>query len=156
MQSKAIILAVAIGLSACQKQTAQGDWIKGTETDQVKLIEKHFRGFDNAMVETDYRYQELYWAGQDENWDYANYQLTKIKLAIENGLQRRPLRAKSAEVFLTDVLPEMQKSVAAKDTAIFNENFKLLTIGCNNCHTLEKLSFFKVKIPTQRQSSISK
>ena len=46
---------------------AQGSWIKGTEEEKIKIIEKQFRGFDNAMVETDYRYQELYWAGHDEN-----------------------------------------------------------------------------------------
>ncbi len=52
------------------------------------------------MVETGYRYQELYWEGQDQNWDYAGYHLNKIKIAIENGLERRPKRAKSTENFL--------------------------------------------------------
>lgn len=39
------------------------------------------------MVEKGYRDQELYWAGQDENWDYADYQIEKIRKAIENGLE---------------------------------------------------------------------
>ena len=101
------ILILSFGLFACNQQkhieTAQGDWIKGTETEQIKTIEKQFRGFDNAMVETGYRYQELYWAGQDQNWEYANYQIDKIKIAIENGLERRSKRAKSAEHFLTSI-----------------------------------------------------
>ena len=119
-------------------------------------IEKQFRGFDNAMVETDYRYQELYWAGHDENWEYAEYQLEKIKLAIENGLERRPKRAQSAEHFLTNVLPEIKRSVGSKDTALFNQSFQVLTVNCNSCHAMEKLPFFTVKIPTVRQSSIRK
>src|SRR3990172_127259 len=121
------ILILTLGLFACNqktdKETTQGDWIRGTEKKQI-------RGFDNAMVETGYRYQELYWAGQDENWEYADYQLDKIKLAIENGLERRPKRAKSAEHFLNYVLPEIQKSVASKDTVIFNKEFKMLTVNC--------------------------
>ena len=108
------------------------------------------------MVETDYRYQELYWAGHDENWEYAEYQLDKIKLAIENGLVRRPKRAQSAEHFLTSVLPEMKKSVESKDTALFNQSFQVLTAHCNICHGMEKVLFFTVKIPTDRQSSIRK
>jgi len=52
----------------------------GTEQEKINTIEKQFRGFDNAMVETGYRYQELYWAGQDENWEYADYQLEKIAI----------------------------------------------------------------------------
>lgn len=108
------------------------------------------------MVETGYRYQELYWAGQDENWEYADYQLEKIKIAIENGLERRPKRAKSAEHFLTSVLPEMKKSLQSRDTVIFNENFQTTTINCNSCHAMEKVPFFSVQISTKRQSPIKK
>jgi CRISPR/Cas system CSM-associated protein Csm2 small subunit len=108
------------------------------------------------MVETGYRYQELYWAGQDQNWEYAEYQLEKIKIAIANGLERRPKRAKSAQHFLTYVLPEMKKSLEKKDTKIFNKNFKTLTLNCNSWHAMEKVPFFSVQIPTDRQSPIKK
>ena len=155
-----IIIILTLGLFSCNqktdKETAQGDWIKGTETEQIKTIEKQFRGFDNAMVETGYRYQELYWAGQDQNWEYADYQLEKIKIAIENGLERRPKRAKSAEHFLSYTLPEMKKSIESKDKMIFNKNFQTMTINCNSCHTMEKVPFFNVQIPTERQSPIRK
>jgi len=157
---KIIILIVTFGLFACNhlsdKETAQGDWIKGTKAEQIKTVEKQFRGFDNAMVETGYRYQELYWAGQDQNWQYANYQLEKIKIAIETGLERRPKRAKSAEHFLTNVLPEMKKTLEIKDTVIFNKNFQTMTVNCNSCHAMEKVPFFSVQIPTERQSPIRK
>lgn len=155
-----IILILSLGLFSCNqktdKETVQGDWIKGTETEKIKTIEKQFRGFDNAMVETGYRYQELYWAGQDQNWEYADYQLEKIKIAIENGLERRPKRAKSAEHFLNYVLPVMKKSLEKKDAEIFNKNFQTMTINCNSCHSMEKVPFFNVQIPTERQSPIKK
>jgi hypothetical protein len=155
-----IIVIVLFGFFACNEQTehgtAQGDWIKGTQVEQIKTVEKQFRGFDHAMVETGYRYQELYWAGQDQNWEYAEYQLEKIKIAIANGLERRPKRAKSAQHFLTYVLPEMKKSLENKDTKIFNKNFQTMTINCNSCHAMEKVPFFSVQIPTDRQSPIKK
>jgi len=147
-------------LFSCNQQAdksyVKGDWIKGTEQEQLKIIEKQFRGFDNAMVETGYRYQELYWAGQDENWEYAEYQLEKIKIAIENGLERRPKRAKSAEHFMIHALPEMKKSLESKDTAIFNHGFQMLTINCNACHAMEKVPFFNIQIPTNRLSPIKR
>jgi hypothetical protein len=143
---------------SCGKQSkedkAQGDWIKGTKHEQIKIIEKQFRGFDNAMIEVGYRYQELYWAGQDENWEYANYQLEKIKLAIENALERRPKRAKAAKNFMNNVLPEMKKSIQSKDSIYFNKTFLTLTLNCNGCHMQEKISFFNVQLPTVRQSPI--
>ncbi|HMR86804.1 MAG TPA: hypothetical protein PKD51_01555 [Saprospiraceae bacterium] len=145
-------------LTSCHQKNEKvtGDWIIGTEADRIKTIEKQFRGFDNAMVETGYRYQELYWAGHDENWQYADYQLEKIKIAIEYGLERRPKRAKSAEHFVTNVLPEMKSAVAKKDTTLFNQNFKTLTVNCNSCHVMEKVSFFNVQPPTYRNSPIRK
>jgi len=135
-------------------KTSQDDWIKGTEEEKFKTIEKHFRGFDDAMVETGYRYQELYWAGQDENWDYAIYQLEKLEIAIENGLERRPKRAKSAEHFLNYVLPEMQKSLESKDMAAFNKNFQMLRTECKNCHVNEGVPFIQSVIPEERLSPI--
>ena len=153
-----LFLFVALLLFACNQQTetAQGKWINGNEQEKLEKIEKQFRGFDNAMVETGYRYQELYWAGQDQNWEYADYQLEKIEIAIKNGLERRPKRAKSAEHFLTTVLPEMKKSLEKRDSLIFNKTFQTLTINCNSCHAMERVPFFSVKIPTDRQSPIKK
>lgn len=152
------LIVFALTSSACnsKSETSKAEWIIGTEQEKIKTIENQFRGFDNAMVETGYRYQELYWAGQDQNWEYADYQLEKIKTAIENGLQRRPKRAKSAAHFLTNVLPEMKKSLESKDTAVFNTGFKAMTINCNSCHAMEKVPFFNVQIPTLRQSPIKK
>ena len=150
-----LILQFILLLQSCNDNPGkQGEWIKGNEEEKIKIIEKQFRGFDNAMVETDYRYQELYWAGRDENWDYAAYQLEKIKIAIETGLERRPKRAKSAEYFLNTILPEMKKSVDSRDTGLFTKNFQVLTMNCNSCHAKENLSFFTVKAPLVRQSSI--
>lgn len=151
-----IILLVFACSQKSEKSKSQGDWITGTEQEQIKTIEKQFRGFDNAMVETGYRYQELYWAGQDQNWEYAGYQIDKIKIAIENGLERRPNRANSSDHFLNNALPEMKNSVLSKDTAIFNSGFQALTISCNACHAMEKVAFFNVQIPTVRQSPIKK
>lgn len=99
----------------------QGKWIKGTEQEKLETIENQFRGFDMTMVETGYRYQELYWAGQDENWEYADYQIEKIRKASENGLEKRLKRAKSAEHFLTIALSEMEKALEKRDTVVFNK-----------------------------------
>ena len=160
MKFVSINFLLLFGLVACNQNNAhkleQGDWIKGTNAAQIKTIEKQFRGLDNAMVEIGYRYQELYWAGQDKNWEYADYQLKKISLALENGLERRPKRAKSAEYFQNYILPEMKKSLEKKDVQIFNNTFKVLTNSCNSCHEMEKVPFFNVQIPIEKQSPIKR
>lgn len=152
----AIIISLLFVFGCQHSEQAQGDWIKGTEQEKLETIEGQFRGFDMAMVETGYRYQELYWAGQDGNWEYADYQLEKIRKAISNGLERRPKRARSAEHFLNETLPEMENALKQRDTLVFNPNFELLTTACNSCHAKENVPHFSVRTPTDRQSPIRK
>src|SRR3990172_9440034 len=113
------ILMVVFLFACCSrdenKPSGADGWLKGDENQKFETIAKQFRGFDMAMVETGYRYQELYWAGKDENWEYAAYQAEKIKVAVENGLERRPKRAVSAQDFLNIALPEMDSSIASRD-----------------------------------------
>lgn len=154
-----LLTTTLLFIIACQtspQQKAQGAWITGNEKEKLTIIEQQFRGFDQAMVETGYRYQELYWAAQDNNWEYAHYQLTKLKLAIKNGLQRRPKRASSAQHFLKSVLPVVEQAIVSKDTILFEKKFQMLTNNCNNCHAMEKVSFFNVQPPIYRTSPIRK
>ena len=156
---KSQILAILILLllfSSCKEKNEQGKWIKGTPKQQLEMIEWQFRGFDKAMVETDHRYQELYFAGKDQNWEYADYSNKKIKKALKTGFQRRPKREKSAKHFLEHTLPEMDKAIKSKDTVAFINAFDNMTQDCNACHALDKMSFFMVKTPLQRQTSIRK
>jgi len=141
-----------------QEGTTDDGWLTSIEDEdkQIEAIQNQFRGFDMAMVETDYRYIELYWAGQDENWEYADYQLEKLRKAIEMGLERRPKRAASAQPFLNGVLPEMEKALDQQDIEAFREKFNILTQGCNTCHTAEIVPHFRVQQPEHRYSSIKK
>jgi len=141
-----------------EEKTANGkdNWLKGNDFEKFDVVAKQLRGFDMTMVETGYRYQELYWAGKDQNWEYANYQIQKIKKTIANGLQRRPKRGESAQHFLNVSLPEIERVINTKDTLNFNNSFRTLTNACNNCHTKENVSFFAVKTPIYRPSPIRK
>lgn len=155
---KYILIAAIAGFQSCadKSNTIQGEWIKGTEEERLEIIEKQFRGLDMTMIEVGYRYQELFWAGQDENWEYAKYQVEKINTAMEKGLERRPKRAASAQDFLNYALPEIEKVVTSKDTSLFNKNFIMLTSHCNSCHAMERVPYFTVNIPLERQSPIRK
>ncbi|MGR7814566.1 hypothetical protein [Lacinutrix undariae] len=55
-----ICLLLLFSCNNTKTQKLEGQWIKGTEKEQLTTIENQFRGFDMAMVETGYRYQELY------------------------------------------------------------------------------------------------
>lgn len=146
-------------LGACSTKeenppSGRDGWLKGTPHEKLDVVAKQLRGFDMTMVETGYRYQELYWAGTDGNWEYAAYQVEKIKQAIEYGLERRPKRAASAEAFLKEGLPPMEKLVKEKDSVGFLAAYEMLTKQCNVCHKEEEVPFFTIKPPLHRQSPV--
>lgn len=129
-------------------------WISGEREEQRLQLEKHLRGFDVAMMEVGHRYIDLYWAGQDANWEAAAYELQKMRLAIENGLERRPKRAASARPFLAGPLAAVDEAVAARDPQRFAARFQDLTVGCNGCHADEQVGFFEIRPPESRVSPI--
>jgi hypothetical protein len=129
-------------------------WLAADPEPRALQLERQLRGFDVAMLETGHRYVELYWAGQDQNWDAAAYQLLKIRLAIENGLERRPQRATSARPFLAGQLVALEAAVAERSAAAFATRFRELTAACNDCHAAEAVPFFEIHPPATRVSPI--
>jgi hypothetical protein len=140
--------------AASGKPSGEAAWLlDGTNDERFARVAKHLRGFDVAMAETGYRYGELYWAGQDQNWDYAKYQAEKIRTAIRNGVERRPKRAQSAQM-LDGALAGVENAITAKDSALFAKQFDALTGNCNACHHAERVPFVHIRPPTIRLSPV--
>lgn len=130
-------------------------WLSGDLDARFAAVARHLRGFDVTMAETGYRYVELYWAGKDENWEYAAYQLRKIGWVVQLGTERRPKRAKSAEM-LDAALLEVKASIEHESPSEFDEAFGTLTTTCNACHQAERVGAYRVAPPEHRISPIRK
>ncbi|MBC8327710.1 MAG: hypothetical protein H8E31_03085 [Planctomycetes bacterium] len=148
------LLTLAALLPACSDGPVGKDgWLRGDTQAKLDTVAKHLRGTDLAMIEIDHRYHELWWAGVDENWEYAEYQLEKIEYALRNALERRPKRAESAKVFLS-TMPAFRQPVLNRDAEVFRGIYSQMTALCNACHELEVLGHMWVEPPTERMSSI--
>jgi hypothetical protein len=147
--------AAACSRPAPARASGEGGWVAGNVDQKFDTVAKHLRGFDMAMVETGDRYTELYWAAQDDNWGYADYQIKKIRTAVENGLERRPKRAASAETFLKIMLPSVEEAITRRDSSLLRERIEALRSTCNACHQAEKVEFVRVGVPTVRPFTAS-
>lgn len=157
-------LAMLLGtaLSACSAQMAvparatagevppqAESWLRGGVDERLETVAAQLGGFGTTMMEVGYRYGELYFAGDDENWDYARHQIEEIEGAMAKGLQRRPARAASAAM-LNPALDTVKAAVASGDEDAFEDAFETLTNACNACHVAEKASFIRVAPPEHR------
>ncbi len=156
---KIFLLIIPLLLISCGKTSenhAEGKWIKGDKQEQIEIKERQFGGFGKTMIEVGYRYNELYWAGQNENWEYAKYQLEDLEEAMQKGFERRPNREKNAKHFMTVSIPELMKAIEEKSKPEFEESFENLRVSCTSCHKMEELPSFKVQIPKVNTSVIGK
>lgn len=153
----AIAAGIMLGLLSCGReaddQPAGSDgWLTGTIHQKFDTLADQQQGFSHTMTEVGYRYTELFWAGEDENWEFAAYQIEHILEALELGFQRRPARRASAEHFLTVAMPQMEEAVRQRNRALFHQRFADLATHCNACHALEQVSFIHVRVPTVRHN----
>jgi len=147
------LLSLCFIALACANQDKKLQWLSGSSHDKFRQLEEQQGGFSRTMIEVTYRYSELYWAGQDKNWGYAEHQVEHMEETIELGLQRRPQRVQSAQMIFP-VLEELKKSIQAKDQQAFQRNFASLTKTCNACHIAENEPYIIVGPPSYRQTSI--
>lgn len=127
-----------------QKAPVSNNWLQDADSDadRFKKLEIYLRGFDQPMMEVGERYQRTYDAIKDKNWELANYQWDKIKLAINTGLMKRPKRTQNAEgMFLDGVWKQMDDAIKSKDYSRMQEQFMVARQTCMACHIAEKVHF---------------
>ncbi len=155
MKTLILLSWVVIFLAACvdknQKSIENGTFLKGNISHFVETIERQLDGFSRTMMEVHYRYGELYWAGQDGNWKYADYQLEHIYEAIDKGSERRPEHKNNAFEFLGAPHNLMQQAIDSGNIEQFNRNFVLYNASCKSCHIKEEVDFIQTIIPEERK-----
>jgi hypothetical protein len=152
-----VLVAAAIIATSCEQNgqsTFQGRWLRGDNQQVFEQIEEQFAGFSQTMWEISYRFTELYWAGRDSNWQYADYQMEHILEALEQGFIRRPEREASSAQFVNQSSPALQRTIDQEDQQAFLDQFPIFTATCNSCHAMEDVAFITVAIPQQRASNV--
>lgn len=152
---------VALSAAACQvapnraaADDAEPTWIGETGEPSEQVVARHFRGLDVAMIEMDHRFAELYFAGLDGNWPYADHQVEHMREAMELALERRPARARSTHGNFYPALEPVEAAIEAEDQDAFLRSFEGLRRACNTCHQAEDEPTFTVGTPTQRRTTI--
>ncbi|WP_143961434.1 hypothetical protein [Litoribacter populi] len=155
----AIAGIAALSFTSCEsnqdtRAVGTDGWLKGDQNAKFEELANQMGGFSRTMVEVAYRYSELYWAGQDENWDYADHQLEHLLETLEDGMRRRPARAENSQHFIDNEIALLEDLILQEDKNEFLEGFRTFTTGCNSCHAKENESFIVIKEPQVRTSPV--
>ena len=111
-------------------------------------------GLGEFMTATQLRHAKLWFAGKQNNWDLAAYEIDEIREGLEDASRLHPSfdGVPVAEMIKTIIDPrieELEKAVRAKSSAKFMVAFDELTSGCNSCHAGANKPFIRIQRPTE-------
>ena len=113
-----------------------------------KLAGTYKPGFGEFMSSVQVHHAKLWFAGQNQNWELADFEIHEMMEAIENIQKYQTERKESKVIGLIDpALDSVNAAIQQKSPLLFNSSYKLLTATCNNCHRETNFDFNVVKIP---------
>jgi len=104
------------------------------------------------------RHERLWQAGQDNNWEFANYELGNLRGAFNRlGLAHPTVHDIMFPGMIASVmaqpLDELKSAIQSKDGAAFAKAYADLTSACNSCHQALNHGVVEIKVPSRTSAS---
>jgi hypothetical protein len=115
---------------------------------QSKISNSYKPGFGEFMSNIQVHHAKLWFAGINQNWELADFEIHEIKESLE-AIQKYQSEREEVKALpiIYPPLDSVQSSVDKKNLNSFKSSFMTLTNTCNTCHGAVKFEFNKVKIP---------
>jgi hypothetical protein len=115
--------------------------------------EPYAPGLGEFMTATQLRHAKLWFAGRENNWDLAAYEIDEITEGLEDAEKQFPTHdgipvADMIKANIDPAVEELRKAVGAKSGTKFSVAFDKLTSACNTCHTGANKQFIRIQRPT--------
>ncbi|MDZ7623428.1 MAG: hypothetical protein U5J96_03135 [Ignavibacteriaceae bacterium] len=115
---------------------------------QLKINDSYKPGFGEFMSNIQVHHAKLWFAGINENWPLAEFEIHEIEESIEDLKKYQAEREESKMLpIINPPLDSVRAAIKNENLVSFKNNFATLTNTCNSCHQAVKFDFNKVKIP---------
>lgn len=105
-------------------------------------------GFGEFMTYIQIHHDKLWFAGINQNWELAKFEIDEIKETFYNLKMYQPEREETKLIPMISVpLEKVSASIEKRDITLFKDSFVYLTNTCNDCHRAAHFQFNKIKIP---------
>lgn len=149
MTKQLSILACIILLASCSNTATEKNAAILNKDSLNNLMQKYSPGLGEIMGGIQTHHAKLWYAGINNNWQLAQYEIDELKERFE---QARTVETERPEV---KMIPIMYPSIDSINNAIIHKNsdefksgFQLLTATCNSCHAANNFEFNIITIPT--------
>lgn len=132
------------GLEKGQDKPPTNQWLLDALTDEERFrrLQLYSGGTDQQMWQMGYRYEQVYHAIIDRNWELGLYHWRKLRDVFNVALMKRPNRTPNAEaMFLTSEWVRLENALKAGDLAAARTTFLAEREACLKCHVAEGMPF---------------
>ena len=137
-----------MGVAACHEHDDKKKLESRVDSLEQRLKNTYKPGFGEFMSGIQVHHAKLWFAGINNNWDLADFEIHEIKESLDGLRNFQPERKETK--FLSQLDPSIDsisKAIAKKNANNFKTSFVFLTAACNNCHKSVDYPFNDVKIP---------
>ena len=115
--------------------------------------ESYQPGLGEFMTATQLRHAKLWFAGKNNNWALAAYEIDEIKEGLEDAAKYHASNdgvpvAELIKAIIDPRLEQLEKAIEGKSSTQFAAAFDELTNGCNSCHAKAGKPFIRIQRPT--------
>lgn len=133
---------------SCSQQKDAVQLQQRMDSLERRLADTYKPGFGEFMSSVQVHHAKLWFAGQNQNWRLADFEVHEMMEAIENIQKYQSERKESERIsMINPALDSVNAAIEKKDTVLFKSSFILMTNTCNDCHHAVDFDFNVVKIP---------
>ena len=149
MKTLPILLLLAFGLLSCTQKSDSAAELKSKIAElQTQLDNSYKPGLGEFMSGIQVHHAKLYFAGTNENWELADFEIHEIMESLEDIPKYCADREEVKDIHIIDpAIDSVSEAIRMKDIVMFKKTYSLLTNTCNDCHKATKHGFIVVKIP---------
>jgi hypothetical protein len=112
-------------------------------------------GLGELMTFTQIRHAKLWFAGQERNWEVAQYEVDKLQEGFDDVVRFHPAHKDSplplpllVSKIMTTPIGDLREAIKARDEEKFVAAYDALMAGCNACHQTANFGFNVVRRPS--------
>lgn len=143
------LVFLAILVMGCRDRLRDTAALQSRVDSLQQLIRQvYVPGYGELMLNIQIHHAKLWYAGSKGNWELALYNESLIRSAFKKIRLYHPTDPNTAATTMIDgPLDSIATAISLKSPAAFRKSFDLLTVTCNNCHTVTNHAFNVITIP---------
>jgi hypothetical protein len=136
----------------------------GNLAAEIEIIKGKLPDQAHAMQDVGYHFSNLWFAGQHQHWELANFYWLETRSHLQWAVRIIPQRKDNAgadvdlvailEGFDTGPLRQLQEAIAARDKQAFEKTYRISIETCYGCHKASDKPFLRLQIPRQPETPI--